>query len=155
MTLFAEFARGVRPDAWHLPLFLHVLGAMVLVGGLVLAIVALSGAWRGGEALAGVRLGYRALLLAVLPGWIVMRGAAQWIHDKEPVSKLKTAPSWIDIGYSSSEGGLLLIIIATVLAGLAARRGRAGGGMRVAAVLVAVVLVAYLVTVWAMTTKPA
>lgn len=31
----------VRPDSWNLPLFLHVLGAMVLVGTLATAAVAL------------------------------------------------------------------------------------------------------------------
>jgi hypothetical protein len=62
--------------------------------------------------------------------------------------------TWVDIGFMTSEPGLLLIIAATVLAGLAARRGSAGTGVRVAAVLVSVLVVAYLVTVWAMTTKP-
>ena len=141
----------VRPDDWNLPLFLHTLGAMVLVGGLVLAVASLVAAWRGGEA-ATVRVGYRALLLAVLPGWLVMRLAAEWILSKEGLEDANLA--WVDIGFALAEPGLLLIIVATVLAGLAARRGRAGTGVRVAAVLVSVLVVAYLVAVWAMTTKP-
>jgi phage shock protein PspC (stress-responsive transcriptional regulator) len=141
----------VRPDDWNLPLFLHTLGAMVLVGGLVLAVASLVAAWRGGEA-ATVRVGYRALLLAVLPGWLVMRLAAEWILSKEGLEDANLA--WVDIGLALAEPGLLLIIVATVLAGLAARSGRAGTGVRVAAVLVSVLVVAYLVAVWAMTTKP-
>jgi hypothetical protein len=141
----------VRPDDWNLPLFLHTLGAMVLVGGLVLAVASLVAAWRGGEA-ATVRVGYRALLLAVLPGWLVMRLAAEWILSKEGLEDANLA--WVDIGFALAEPGLLLIIVATVLAGLAARSGRAGTGVRVAAVLVSVLVVAYLVAVWAMTAKP-
>jgi hypothetical protein len=141
----------IRPDDWSLPLFLHILGAMVLVGGLVLAVTSLLAAWRGGEA-ATVRVGYRALLLAVLPGWLVMRIAAQWTLSKEGLEDAEI--TWIDIGFMTTEPGLLLIIAATVLAGLAARRGGGGTGVRVAAVLVSVLVVANLVAVWAMTTKP-
>jgi hypothetical protein len=141
----------IRPDDWNLPLFLHILGAMVLVGGLVLAVTALLAAWRGGEA-ASVRVGYRALLLAVLPGWLVMRIAAQWTLSKEGLEDAEI--TWIDIGFMTTEPGLLLIIAATILAGLAARRGGGGTGVRVAAVLVSVLVVANLVAVWAMTTKP-
>jgi phage shock protein PspC (stress-responsive transcriptional regulator) len=142
----------IRPDDWNLPLFLHILGAMVLVGGLVLALTSLLGGWRGGEAVT-VRVGYRALLLAVLPGWLVMRITAQWVASKEGLEDANV--TWIDIGFMTAEPGFLLIIIATVLAGLAARRGQAGTGVRVAAVLVSVLVVAYLVAVWAMTTRPA
>jgi phage shock protein PspC (stress-responsive transcriptional regulator) len=142
----------VRPDAWELPLFLHVLGAMVLVGGLVLAAMSLVATWRGGEA-ASLRTGYRALLLAVLPGWLVMRIAAEWILSKENLEDADL--TWVDMGFMLSEPGLLLIIVATVLAGLAARRGSSGTGVRIAVVLVAVLIVVYLVAIWAMTTKPA
>jgi phage shock protein PspC (stress-responsive transcriptional regulator) len=142
---------AIRPDDWNLPLFLHILGAMVMVGGLVLAVTALATAWRGDD-VAPVRLGYRALLLAVLPSWLVTRLSAQWIVDKEGLEDSDFA--WIDIGFLTSEPGLLLIIVATVLAGLAVRRARGGTGVRVAMVLTALMLVAYLVAVWAMTTKP-
>jgi hypothetical protein len=146
----------VRPDSWELPLFLHVLGAITLVGGLVLAATALASAWSGGAAAAS-RLGYRALLLAALPGWILMRAGAQWIADKEgyTADKVKT-PNWVDIGFITSEPGLLFMIAATVLAAMAARRAPEGGrGLgRAATVLVGLLIVAYCVTVWAMTTKP-
>ncbi|MDQ3742179.1 MAG: hypothetical protein M3389_14655, partial [Actinomycetota bacterium] len=59
----------------ELPFFLHVLSAMVLVGALLLAVTALAPSG-GGPSL---RLGYRALLMAALPSYIVMRVGAQWV----------------------------------------------------------------------------
>jgi hypothetical protein len=149
----------IRPDAWNFPLLLHVLGAMLLVGTLVLAASALILAWRDGSA-SLVRLGYRSLLIGALPAWIVMRGAAEWIADKEGLTG-DEVPSWVDIGYSIADPGLLLLLISTVLAGLAMRRaGRperssgGGGFSRASTVLVSLLLIAYLVAIWAMTTKP-
>ncbi len=158
MLLAAEVARGIRPDAWGFPLLLHVLGAMLLVGALVLAASALALAWRDGS-VSLVRLGYRSLLIGALPAWIVMRGAAEWIADKENLTG-DDVPSWVDLGYSISDPGLLLLLISTVLAGLALRRtGRAegpggGGFSRASAIFASLLLVAYLVAIWAMTTRP-
>jgi hypothetical protein len=156
MTLLAATPRGLRPDAWNFPLLLHVLGAMVLVGSLVLAGSWLLLAWRGRSA-SLVRLGYRSLLLGVLPGWIVMRVGAEWIASKEHLTDSKA--SWVGIGFTTADAGLVVIVIATVLAGIGARRvARAGGGSgglgRASAVLVTVLVITYVVTIWAMTTKP-
>ena len=147
---------AIRPDAWNLPLFLHVLAAFVLVGALVMVMASLAGASRNGSA-AAVRLGFRSLLLAALPAWIVMRVSAQWLLSEENLDE--EAPGWVDIGFITSESTLLLLIAATVCAGVAARRaargGRAGGGLSFAVVLLlGISVLAYLVAVWAMTTKP-
>jgi hypothetical protein len=137
---------AIRPDDWNLALFVHILGAMALVGSIVLAITYMASD--------NLRLGYRTLLIAVIPSWIVMRVAAQWIASKEHLDDIDPTPSWVDIGYSTSEGSFLLLLIATVCAGLAARRAR-GGGLRTATlVLVGISLVAYVVAIWAMSTKP-
>jgi hypothetical protein len=154
MTLIA----AIRPDDWNLPLFLHVLGAMTLVGALVLVVVSLASA-RGGDSAAALRLAYRSLLLGVIPGWIVMRATAQWIASKEGLDDLDEPPAWVDIGFITSEPTLLLLIVATVCAGIAARRARQGGhsfgGLNTAAlVLVAISLLAYVVAIWAMSMKP-
>lgn len=147
----------IRPDAWNFPLLLHVLGAMLLVGALVLAASALVLAWRGDNP-ALVRLGFRALLLGALPAWILMRIGAQWIADKESLSDSNA--SWIGIGFGTSDAGIVVIVVASLLAGLALRRAarapRGGGkaAFRPAAALVGLLIVAYLVTIWAMTTKP-
>jgi hypothetical protein len=151
MTLLS----AIRPDEWNLPLFLHVLGAMVLVGALVLVVATLAGAGRAGSGPA-LRLGYRSLLLAAIPAWIVMRVGAEWIASEEFDGD---SPDWVGVGYMTSESSLLLLIAATVCAGIAARRVRRGDGegpglARAAVVLVAIALALYLVTIWAMTTKP-
>jgi len=65
---------AVRPDSWNFPLFLHVLGAMILVGGLLTGASAL--AYARGEARI-LRLGYWSLLAVSLPGWVLMRIGAQ------------------------------------------------------------------------------
>jgi hypothetical protein len=137
---------AIRPDDWNIALFVHVLSAMVLVGSLVLVATSV--------AADNLRLGYRTLLMAVLPSWIAMRLSAQWIASKEGLDDVDPAPAWVDIGFITSEGSLLLLIGATVCAGIAARRAR-GGGLRTATLLlVGITLVAYVVAIWAMSTKP-
>jgi hypothetical protein len=142
---------AIRPDEWNFPLFIHVLSAMVLFGGVVLAVVSAAG---GSQA--GLRLGFRSLLIAAIPAWIAMRLSAQWIADEQGwLDEGVEAPEWIDIGFATSEGSLLFLIAATVCAGMGARRERAGGLRTATVVLVSIAIVAYLVALWAMTTKPA
>jgi hypothetical protein len=147
---------AIRPADWELPLFLHLVGAMTLVGALLLVGVSLAGAGRGGSA-GVVRLGFRGLLFAALPAWILTRVTAQWLESEENLDE--DPPAWIDIGYMTSDTSLLLLIGATVCAGIAARRAgrnepQRGGLILAAVVLVAISLIAYLVVIWAMTTKP-
>ena len=154
-----DVVAAIRPDSWNFPLLLHVLGAMLLVGTLILAASALILAWRDGSA-SLLRVGYRSLVLGALPSWIVMRAAAEWIADKEGLTG-DEVPSWVDMGYSIADPGFLLLLVSTVFAGLAVRRagrtdGPAGDGLRgVSTAIVSLLLIAYLVAIWAMTTKPA
>lgn len=154
----------IRPDEWNLPLFVHVLGALVTVGALVLAATYLVPAWRGGS-LDSLRLGYRTLLWAAVPSFLVMRLSAQWLYDEEGIGAGDAEdPAWIGIGFMTSDLGALLLVIATVVTGVGVRRagvpaeaGGAGGearGGRVAAILVGVLLALYVLAIWAMTTKP-
>jgi hypothetical protein len=146
----------LRPNDWDLPLFLHVLGAMVLVGTLVVALTALAGSWRVGGAGDGSalrRLAFRALLVGALPSYVLMRIGAEWIASEENLDEADAA--WIDVGYITADLSLLVLIGATVVAWVAVRRGPAGGALgRVATVFVAALLAAYVVAVWVMTTKP-
>ena len=149
---------AIRPDHWDFPLFLHVAGAMVLVGALVVVAWALVKAWRG-DAAGFTRLAYRTLLYVAIPSFIVMRAGAQWIADKEGILDSKSDPSWIGIGFVTSDLGLVLLIAATITAGVAARRlarepGTTSKNARAAAVLTIIPLVLYLVAIWAMTAKP-
>jgi hypothetical protein len=148
---------AIRPDDWNLPLLLHVLGAMLLVGGLTTAVTSFWLGWRR-DAVTLSRLGFWALLAVAFPAWWLMRLAAQWIYDKEGFSGDED-PGWIGIGYITAEGGGLLLLISIILTGIGVRRMRKGEGgpstlVRVGAVLATVVLAAYLVAVWAMTAKP-
>jgi hypothetical protein len=147
-----------RPDAWNFPLFVHLLGAFVLVGAVVLALASLAGAWTTGSA-PMLRLAYRALSWVAIPAWVVMRLGAEWIADKEGLTGDNVDISWINIGYSIAEPTLLLLIIAATLARLGTKRSEAAAGTgagfdKVATALVSVCLIAYLVAIWAMTTKP-
>ena len=145
----------IRPDDWNFPLLVHVAGAMLLVGSLVTAAALLLLAWRG-DSPGLIRLGFRTLVIAAFPSYVLMRVGAELINSKENISD---DAAWIGIGYITADGGLLFLLISTILAGVAARRaGRhpGGGGTlgRVVTVLTLVILAAYVVAVWAMTTKP-
>jgi hypothetical protein len=153
---------AIRPDDWNFPLLLHVLGAMILVAGLVAAVTAQYLAWKPRDnldAAAFSRISFRALLLIAFPAWWLMRISAQWIYSKEGWDDVETEPGWLGVGFITSEAGGLLLLVAIILAGIGVRRGRRaeGGGRilaRIATVLTTLVLVAFLVAVWAMTAKP-
>jgi hypothetical protein len=148
----------IRPSDWELPLFVHVLGAFTLIGALVLAASYLF-AGRGGS-LAMTRLGFRSLLMAALPAYIVLRVGAEWVASEEDLSD--SDASWIEVGYISADLGLLVLLGATLAAGLAVRRaGRAapaegggGAGVSIAAWLVSALIVVYGVVIWMMATQP-
>jgi hypothetical protein len=144
---------AIRPGDWNFPLFIHVSGAMLLVAALVIVAATMGAAVRRGDgALELTRLAYRSLLIGVLPSYVVMRVGAELIVSKEGVDDA----GWVGIGYATADGGLLLVIIASVLAWRATRRAAdAPGGMgRAVVVLSGVLLLAYVIAIWAMTTKP-
>ncbi len=148
---------AIRPDDWNFPLLLHVLGAMVLVGGLVTVVSALVITWRRDEAVTLLtRLAFRTLLLAVLPSYLLMRITAQWVASKENVDDADVA--WISIGYIVTDGGAVILLCSLILGYLGVRKARVGGGgrglFRALTVLSSILLVALLVAMWAMTTKP-
>jgi hypothetical protein len=143
-----------RPTEWNFPLFLHVFGAMILVGGLLAGASLITYA-RGD--MRSLRLGYWTLLAVALPGYIVMRIGAEWLYSKEGLDELPDEPTWIDIGYGVADVGALLVLIALILGGIGVRRlGKGGGtGLLKAAMIIAwIVLAAALVAVWAMSGKP-
>lgn len=151
-----DLLAAIPPDDWNFPLLVHVAAAMTLVGVLVLAAASLAGAWNSGSP-ALTRLGYRSLLWAGVPSFIVLRGSAEWIADKQGVPD--EPPLWIDMGYMATDPGLLLLIGAAVLAGIGTRRTTRGTGSavkldRAATLLLGISITIYLVAVWAMTTKP-
>jgi hypothetical protein len=145
---------AIRPDHWDFPLFLHVAGAMLLVGALVVVVATMAVAMRNGDgAEVLTRLAFRTLVIGVLPAYILMRVGAEWIASEEGVPD---DLAWIGIGYGVADGGLLLTLIAVVLAWRVARRGAAGPGSlgRAVFALAAVLILAYGIAIWAMATKP-
>jgi hypothetical protein len=148
---------AVRPDSWNFPLFVHVLGAMILGGGLLTGASAI--AFARGDA-RFLRLGYWTLLLVALPGYIVMRIGAHWIYSKEGWDDLPDEvdePAWLGIGWIVADLGALLTLVALIVGGIGVRRLRNGGGgglIKAAMVIAWIVLAAALVAVWAMSGKP-
>jgi hypothetical protein len=151
MTIVAT----VRPDSWNFPLFLHVLGAMILVGGLLAGASSLALA-RGDVRF--LRLGYRSLLAVALPGWLLMRIGAEWIASKEGwTAEGVPTPTWLGIGFALADAGGLILLVSLIVGGVGVRRLRAGQGatlLKTTLVLSVVLLGAYVVAVWAMAGKP-
>lgn len=148
---------AIRPDSVNLPLFLHVLGAMLLVGTLfAIALATLIGWRRPGVAAELTRFSLRTLFIGVLPSYILMRVGAQWTEAKVDYPE-GFEPDWLTIGYVTADAGALLIIISGTLSGIGLRKLQRGSGVgfgRAVGVISIVLLVAYLVAVWAMTAKP-
>jgi hypothetical protein len=147
----------MRSDSINFALLVHVVGAMVLVGGLVAAAGAAIIGWRD-EAAALRRFSYWMLLAIAFPGYIVMRIGAEWTYAKEHLDDLPDDPSWVGIGYITADLGGLLLIIALILGGIGMRRSRTGGGgalLKTSSVIATILVAAYVVTVWAMGAKPA
>jgi hypothetical protein len=151
MTLIA----ATRPDSWEFPLFVHVLGAMILVGGLLTGASSLAFA-RGDVKF--LRLGYWSLLAVALPGWLLMRIGAEWIASREGWTKKGVpSPTWLDIGFILADAGGLILLVSLITGGIGVRRLRAGKGaglLKATLVLSIALLGAYVVAVWAMAGKP-
>ena len=115
----------IRPDSWDLPLFVHVAGAMLVTASLVVAAASLILAWRseGDERATITRFGFRTLLFAGIPSYLVMRVGAEWVFSREG---LGDNVNWVGIGYMTADLGGLLLIISTILTGIGARKLRAG-----------------------------
>ena len=147
---------AIRDGSVNFPLFLHVLGSMVLVGALTLSVTSLVGAGRSENLPLTARLAFRSLLWVGLPSFLAMRIGAQWVANKEGIEDAKL--TWLDIGYSVGDSSLLFLIAAIVVTGLGARKAKrdgTGSGLNIAGLVLSLLLiVAYLVAVWAMTVKP-
>lgn len=151
MTVLA----AIRPDSWDFPLFLHVLGAMILVGGLLTGVSSLAFA-RGDVRF--LRLGYWTLLAVSLPGWILMRAGGEWIASREGWTKEGVpTPTWLDIGFLLADVGGLILLVSLIVGGVGVyrlRQGKGSGLLKATLVLAFILLAAYVVAVWAMAGKP-
>ena len=157
---------AIRAGEVNFPLFLHVLGAMALVGTLLAVAVAMLLGWGRTDPERSVRLtrfGLWTLIAGALPSYIVMRVGAQWVEveefgDLEGTAKEAVEDStWLGIGYITADLGALLLLVSLVLAIIGLRKTRRGGGGglgRAVGIIAMLLLAAYVVAVWAMTVKP-
>jgi hypothetical protein len=148
----------LRPDEWDFPLLVHVIGAMLLVGGLLAAVTALLVGWRRDSAPYS-RLGFWSLLLVAFPAWWIMRIGGQWIYSKEGFDDRDEEPAWLGIGFITAEAGGLLLLIAIIVTGIGMRRLRRPEVEKsvlaqIGGVLATLLLLAYTLAMWAMTAKP-
>ena len=148
MSVFAT----IRPGNLDLPLFLHVLGAMTLVGaataGLLAALVT-----RPPQILAWARgMAFRTFLIAALPAFVLMRVGAEWMRIRE-FGDSGADPGWLFVGYTAADGGGVLLIACIVLSWLAVRRGSPGLA-KAAAIVMGIAIAGWIIAIWAMSAKP-
>lgn len=144
---------ALRPNEWDLPLFVHVFGAMILVGG-VLASASVVAAARGNMAM--LRTGYFTLLAVALPGWLLMRVGAQWIYDEQGW-EAGSEPAWLWIGWLTADPGGALLLVALILGGVGVRRlgdDRGASLLKATMWISLILLAAYALSIWAMSAKP-
>jgi NADH:ubiquinone oxidoreductase subunit 6 (subunit J) len=138
----------LRPDSWDFPLFLHVLGAVVLVGATAATALAAS---RAGQSPLLRRVAFGTLVAAVLPAWVLMRIAGQWIESKEDI---EGDPTWLGIGYTVGDIGLVILVVTTVIGWWSTRTPERRWPARTVTALASLYLIALLVAMWAMSGKP-
>ena len=143
---------SIRPHDIDFALFVHVLGAMVAFGGAVTAAGAGLIGWRDPSPRLR-RLAAMTIFAVALPGWIVMRIGAQWTYSKEHLDALPKDPAWIGIGFGASDAGGLVLLVALILGGLGYRRGN-DTFLKIAIGFSSVLVVLYLIAIWAMGGKP-
>ena len=146
----------IRPDDWNLPLFVHVLGAMALVGTLLVVSTALLASWRrqGDDGRLLARFGLWTLIAGVLPSYVLMRIGAQWVESTENLGEAQEDSTWLGIGYITADLGAVLILISIVLSAIGLRRSGGSAMPRAVGVIATVLVAAYLVAAWAMSAKP-
>jgi NADH:ubiquinone oxidoreductase subunit 6 (subunit J) len=138
----------VRPDSWNLPLFLHVLGAVALVGAVAAVAVA---AWGSLDSPLLRRVAFWTLLTVVLPAWVLMRLAGGWIDSKEDIPG---DPTWLGIGFIVGDVGLVVLVVATIVGWWSARRVQQRWAAQLLTGLASLYLLALLLAMFAMSGKP-
>jgi hypothetical protein len=150
---------SLRPDSWDFPLFLHVLGSILLFGGLASAIVLVAASLPRPVPTAHLlrRLGFRTMLFVVWPSFIMMRLSAEWIRSKEFPSGA-AEPDWVGVGYIVGDSGVIVLLALTLCSWLAVRQTTADRPRPLTAALTTglagLYLIALAVAWYAMSAKP-
>jgi cytochrome bd-type quinol oxidase subunit 1 len=90
------------------PLFLHVLGAMTLVGAVLAAAIVSWAAWRRPATPVLARAACWSLVSVGLPGYVVMRVFGEIIRSDEGFKG--NFPTWLMLGRNIADGGALLLV---------------------------------------------
>jgi hypothetical protein len=143
---------SIRPTSFDFPLFLHVLGAMALVGAVLAAAIVSFVAWPRPDVAILRRAALRSLLFVAVPAYVAMRAGAQWIYSKEGLDKAPSDPTWIGIGFGVADAGLAVLLVTIGVAYWWSRSGKAVPG-RIVAGLSSVYLVLLAVAWLAMSGK--
>jgi hypothetical protein len=138
----------IRPDSFNFPLFLHVLGAMMVTGATAAAFIGAISERRWPWLRLVVA---RTLVLATFPAWILMRLGGAWEDSRSPIGD---GQGWLDVGYLVADAGFVLLIVAIIFAAVSVRRPQRTWPIRAVAVITGLYVVALLVAMFAMTGKP-
>jgi hypothetical protein len=115
---------NIRPSSVDFPLFLHVLGAMVLFGVALTSTVVATAGWRRPDLAPLRRTAFWALLAVGVPAYVAMRGGAQWIYSREGFSG-DNDPTWLGVGFIVADAGLLVLLLTIGFAYWWRRSGKA------------------------------
>jgi len=143
--IVADFSRPF----W--PLFLHVLGAMTTVGAILTVVVLSYVSWSRPDA-AFLRRATLTTLLTTIPFYILLRVFAEVMYSKEKDGFGGNDPTWVGIGYITSDAGFLVLLITIGLAFWWRRSEKPVAG-RIVAVLSTVLLLMLTVAMLAMSGK--
>jgi|SwirhisoilCB2_FD_contig_71_1428977_length_963_multi_2_in_0_out_0_2 hypothetical protein len=143
--IVADFSRPF----W--PLFLHVLGAMTTIGAILTVVVLSYVSWSRPDA-AFLRRATLTTLLTTIPFYILLRVFAEVMYSKEKDGFGGNDPTWVGIGYITSDAGFLVLLITIGLAFWWRRSEKPVAG-RIVAVLSTVLLLMLTVAMLAMSGK--
>jgi hypothetical protein len=143
--IVADFSRPF----W--PLFLHVLGAMTTIGAILTVVVLSYVSWSRPDA-AFLRRATLTTLLTAIPFYILLRVFAEVMYSKEKDGFGGNDPTWVGIGYITSDAGFLVLLITIGLAFWWRRSEKPVAG-RIVAVLSTVLLLMLTVAMLAMSGK--
>jgi len=144
-VIVADFSRPF----W--PLFLHVLGAMTTIGAILTVVVLSYVSWSRPDA-AFLRRATLTTLLTTIPFYILLRVFAEVMYSKEKDGFGGNDPTWVGIGYITSDAGFLVLLITIGLAFWWRRSEKPVAG-RIVAVLSTLLLLMLTVAMLAMSGK--
>lgn len=133
------------------PLFLHILGAMTTFGAIFTAALLSFVAWNRVDAPFLRRATFAALLTAI-PFYILLRVFAEVLYSDEKDAFAGNDPTWVGVGYITSDAGILLLLISIGVAFWWKRSSKPIAG-RIVAVLTSILLVLLTVAMLAMSGK--